>query len=248
FILITLILILELTDRVEKATQATHDTDQIEQNIELLSSEVQRLNLIYENHQQSESESVEVNAFNRTEKQDELQANVAAARERLQAMQQRQSGMQNAVKSAQADRVALLQKAKELESQRKSTLQFEDLAEVVNRKATQLSEFDGPLYRERTERGRLVAIVDLVDQTIRLNDAATKSSRVFEGGARLSNFRQWLTPGRSSDRHFLLLVHPSGASDFNEVREVLSNRGCTFGFDVVGEAYEPQLSYQWGQE
>jgi hypothetical protein len=80
---------------------------------------------------------------------------------------------------------------------------------------------------------------------IELKDAGTKAIRRFSAGDWIVAFEQWLQQTDSSSRHFLLLVHPSGARDFDRVRELLADGNCVYGFDVVGEDHNVQLGFEW---
>lgn len=246
FILITIILVLELTERVEAATSPpTANVAEIKSTIDLLTSEIQRLTQEHAKRIEAHADVSGVNKFNRGAKVEELTAGIQASTERLASIAEQLKVANRRLEEEVENESALLLASQQLEDERDLIARLNQKLADTERTINRLKSDDGLIYRDKTREGRFLCILSMDATGIELQDAGSRVIRNFRAGNWFDDFQRWLDQTDISSRHFLLLVRPSGATDFDRIHDLLDNRHCVYGFDVVAKDHDVQLSFQW---
>lgn len=246
FILITLILVLELSQRVEAAASPpTANVDQIERTIKSLEAETQRLALEYTKRIEEQTEIVDLNEFSRASKVENLEAKIRAAVEQTATIHEQSQQIDRMIEQEEEKESALLRASEKLEGDRDRIEELNEQLADLNGTINRLNSEDGLIYRDETGDGRFLCILTLDSSGIELKDGASKLIRRFGTSDWFDAFKNWIQQSNIRSRHFLLLVRPSGAKDFDRVRDLLVQNNCVYGFDVVADDHNTQLSFQW---
>jgi len=246
FILITLILVLELTQRVEAASKPpVADTAEMTATIESLVLETKRLQVDYENRISQQSAVADLNEINREARSEELVAQLQALSEQLATTEDQIKQTKRRLKQEAERESGLLRESQELEVQQNEIANLKARIDELDEKSLRLGSKTGLIYRNTTDGGRSLCILTLEGSKIEVKDAASKSVQYFSGRDRIDQLETWLQNSNSSARHFLLLVRPKGAADFDAVQDQLRKNSHVFGFDVVSKDHQTELTFQW---
>lgn len=245
FILITLILVLELAQRVEAATSGEHsDIAPIVDAIDALDEEVKRLREMLQSRSRAENQLAEVNAFSRDEQVESLRNQLAASKNRLAQLNAQIERLRSEQRRAEDNAKTLASESLQLEDERDLIEELAAKMRALQAKINQLSGDTSPIFRDVAEDGRFVTLVVLDGTTIDLRDALTQSSRSFQGGRRVEQTEAWMKSVSLGQRQFYILVKPGGASDFTELRELLDRVRAAYGYNVVGVDSELRLGFE----
>lgn len=246
FILITLILILELTQRVEAAAnRPSGNVDEIVATIESLRAQTDRLSDEYERRLAAERATAESITFDRDAEVQSLERALRAANQQIESGLQRAQTLQERLSQEQQRKIRLLLLSRELEDERQLIADLEQRKAELDRTLNRLRLTDGMIFRDTTDTGRSLCLLVLDQNGIGVKDSATKTARQFQGRDWLDRFTRWVESLSGSNRHLLLLVQPSGADHFADVHDRLSQSAVTYGFDVVADDAEAHLSFEW---
>ena len=249
FILITLILVLELTQRVEAATsKPAADVEQIQATIESLESEVDRLEEQLKEQLDAQASIADLNAFSREEKVAELKAAINALEQQIDSTESETKELQEQQENESQREEELKAKSKELESEREEIEKLKKQIAELAAKQNELASDDGLVYRDKTAEGRFVCLIVADEEGIVVRDAQSKSVLEFKGAERVIQLQDWLQQQNNAKRHFLLMVRPGGAADFEDLHGTLQRRGAVFGFDVVAPDNEVRLGFEVDDE
>ncbi|WP_164104220.1 hypothetical protein [Candidatus Laterigemmans baculatus] len=235
FILITLILVLELAQRVEAATSPpTVDIEQLQTSLASLEAEVEKMQAEFERRMSSQKQLANLNEFNRDAKIAELRYAAQAASERLASAQVENQRADRSLKEAQKAESALLQKSAALADDRELIADLRERLKEMGRRINEIESEDPLIYRDNTADGQYLTLLTLGDGEIELSDALSKKTLRWNGLGRIHQFREWLDHTDLQSRHILLLVRPGGARDFERLQAELEMDHATFGYDVIG--------------
>ena len=232
FILITLTLILELNQRVESASEAPDNATPIIDEQKIISIEQQStdLQLQYDLRLQQLSEMSEITVLNRDQKMEEANAARIASKQQFENLQNMVAEMD--VQQLNQDRInaTLESESNQLSAQRKQIEQLETiLAKLANQK-NQIKGKEGLLYRDQVDTTNFVCLIQLNDAGVTIKDAASQTVKRL---ATARSFKSWLQTNTARNRHFLLLIEPSGIDFFETIREELQDANAIYGFDPV---------------
>lgn len=246
FILITLILVLELTERVEAASNPTASSiEQIAQTIDRVESEAARLAIEYEQQIGYQQSSIELNAFNREAKQEEIQSQTRSLSEQLATVTEDSLQIDQRLRQLEQERSKLLNQSKTLEGTRDKINALQQQIASTEAMINRLEQTKGLIFRNQTSNGRSLCLLSLSESGIELKDAKRKQVLRFSSSVPVSELKTWLERNDVQSRHFLLLVEPSGVGAFQATRRQLLSHGCMYGFDLVAAGQQVQLSFQW---
>lgn len=246
FILITLILVLELTQRVEAASsRPTGNAVEIQATLDSLGEEISRVSVEYEERLTAQEGTATLNRFNRDAKIGELTGDINAAKEQIRSTKERLQKLGERIDEENKVGSDLLIQSQKLEQDRDLIADLKGDADELDRTIQQLTSDDGMIYRDETADGRSLCILTLGNDGIVVQDALSRSKRSFTNGDWIRDFSGWVTQIDGRHRHFLLLVRPSGVTRFDAIRKLFVERGHVYGFDVVAEDHRAQLAFQW---
>jgi hypothetical protein len=245
FILITLLLVLELAQRVEAAAQTPMaDIAAVVEAIEALKQETQRMATEIALRTESADQDAALNEFNRAERTERLENTVAVAQARLKELNEKAKETAGRIATAEKKEITLLMRSEELRDDRSILEQLKaKLAEVENA-INRLDGDDTPLFRDKTETGRFVTLITFRAGTIELRDALSRGSIDFTSPRKLDDLRDWLTQNDLGKRQLFLVITPGAAGDFEAIRATLDKQRAVYGFNVSGPASQLKLGFE----
>lgn len=244
FILITLTLILELNQRVESASNPPDDATPIidEQQIIALEQQITDLQLQYDQRLQQLSEISEITVLNRDQKMEEANAAKIAAEQQLENLKKMVADMDVQLVNQNRINASLESEAIQLSAQKKQIEELETiLAKLANQK-NQIKGKEGLLYRDQVDTTNFVCLIQLNDAGVTIKDAASQTVKQLSTAR---SFKSWLQTNTARNRHFLILIEPSGIDFFETIREELQDQNATYGFDPVKRGHQAALTFEW---
>lgn len=245
FILITLILVLELVERVEAASaKPTADLQPVLESIATLQEEVDRMTEEVDRRTAARSEAAQINEFNRQEMTDQMAGRAMAAELQLDRLLLEVDLAERRLSASEQDSRELSERSASFEDDRRLIDQLKEKIGKLREQTERLQSDDSLVYRDTAESGRFIGLVVLRSNELELRDAATKANRKFQGPQRLSAFRQWLETTDLSQRHLLFVIKPGGAGDFLALESDLQDSGAVYGFDIAGANDNYRLGFE----
>lgn len=245
FILITLILVLELAQRVETATKGVSDlTSPISQTVTNLAQEVERLQGQYDQRTAAQSRTTDVNAFTREDKTNQLRDEHSAMDARLRELQSQVDRLIQESQNARSQSDELAAESVDLETDRKLIDELENEIRDLREQTNRLDEDDSPVYRDRTAEGRYVTLVTINATTIEIRDSLTRKSSSFTGGQRIAKWQDWVDRTSMKERQLFVQVEPGGAADFESIQSSLQADNVIYGYTVIGAGSRIRLGYE----
>tara|TARA_R110002073_G_scaffold73085_7_gene178790 strand:+ start:7274 stop:8104 length:831 start_codon:yes stop_codon:yes gene_type:complete len=245
FILITLILVLELAQRVESASAApAEDIKPVVETIAMLQRQIEKIEAEIAERSQESNRSADINAFNIEDKVLQLRQQNGSLELQIETSDAKsnQLASENAVANAESAR--LIEQSSQLSSQRIKLEELANKAEQIQEKTNVLLGDESTVYRNETEDGRYLTLITLSAQTIEIRDALSRTTRVFRGARRLRELEMWFTTTPMLHRHLLVFVEPGGAGDFQTIETLATGNDARYGFTVVGLNHAVRLGYE----
>jgi hypothetical protein len=245
FILITLLLVLELAQRVEAAASTpTADISAVEEMIETLQGEVERMTEEIQDRIKSQNDTAGINEFNRQEETEKLEDKSKVLTQQIASANEMATDLSTKIAAAKQEENKLLMQSEELSSQRSLLEELENrLAEVQN-EINRLESDDTPVFRDQTEQGRFITLITLGARQIEIRDALTKFKDDYTGSRRTNDLFAWLDANDLSSRQIYLVVKPGGTDDFHTVQKHLDDSSAIYGFNVSGAAESVRLGFE----
>ncbi len=250
FILITLVMVLDLIEKVDAASNTmVGDAAEIQRIIEQM---------------EKESEQIEAELNQRSQQLGRVTQAIEAAgamdvdqlRERVESRREIADDVSGQASAAQRQFDKANQRLEELKrrdaaEESAASTQSEALLEQTTLYQSQLekiSRSSSPLYNDTLADGR-----DLI--IIRLGDHPSNTDRlsIRDGGSQLrlafNNVQSMINNLRHADhrkRHYFIMISPGGASDFKILRDFLDNATPTarYGYDAVGSGDDVMLNFE----
>lgn len=247
FILITLILVLELAERVEKATAGPTDTEDLQPiltTIETQREEVQALRQQYAELRKTSLGTVDVNSFNRAEKIEELQDHIAVVKAKQASLDQQVRELQIGIDAANSEQRRLKRINEELAGKRQLAKDLEKQLEQLKAQTSRLAGDKTEIYRDTVEDGSYLTLLTLESGSVTVRDAESKSVQNLAGPSRVKKFEDWLENKNIASKHFMIFVEPGGAPDFVKVRELLDSNRARYGYTVVAADQSVKLGFE----
>lgn len=237
FILITLILVLQLAQRVEAGSESVpQDIKPIVETIKSLQQQISDMDAEVVQRSASSLRTEDINAFNIAEKVERLKSENASLTGRIEISNKNQSSFEKLKFAAISESEKLATQSIALSEQRQ---ELSELSEEVNKMWAQrnaVQDEQSTLFRDQTEQGRYVVLVTLLPESIEIQDELTRSKEKLSGVGKLEQWKQWLAKIPLSRRHLLLRIQPGGERDFQAIKAAADAAGAEYGFTVVGNA------------
>ncbi|MCM2371864.1 hypothetical protein [Aporhodopirellula aestuarii] len=264
FILITLIMILELLEKVEAASRTPAGDaaaimrviDQTRADADAIEAELQQMR----QRQQKENQAIAMSStvteevlLERIEKQQSRNEQLTS---QLAAVERQIEDAESRYQSARLQAEAAMRKIEAENRQVQSTL-----ADFKAR-TQRLAGNDSPLYNDRLRDGRALVIVRLGEHPSRsarlsMREGDREVNRAFVD---VEDLIRAIKQRDAQKSHYLVLVAPGGAEDFQTLREYFdSTQGSSlfgsrnlstsirYGFDVIGSDADIQLLFELDQ-
>jgi hypothetical protein len=245
FILITLLLVLELAQRVEAAgSTPTADVSSVVQMIETLQGEVERMTQELQQRIESQNETAGINEFNRQEETDKLEDKSKILQQQLATATEMATDLSKRIAAAKQEENKLLLQSEELGSQRSLLEELQQKVAQVQNEINRLESDDTPVFRDQTEQGRFITLITLGAGKIEIRDALTKFTQDYTGPRRTNDLFAWLDTNDLSSRQIYLVIKPGGTPDFDAVQERLDNKKAVYGYNVTGAADSIRLGFE----
>ncbi|MEO9592127.1 hypothetical protein [Rhodopirellula bahusiensis] len=264
FILITLIMILELLEKVDAASRTpagdaaaiTRVIDQIRGDADAIEDELQQMR----QRQKDENHSIAMSA---TTTEEELLKRIEEQQGRNEQLASQVAAVERQVEDAesryQSERLAADAATREIEAKKR---QVQTTLADFEARTEKLAGNDSPLYNDRLSDGRALVIVRLGEHPSRparlsMREGDRKTSRAFID---IADLIKAIKQREARESHYMVLVAPGGAEDFQSLREYFdSTKGSSlfgsfnlptsvrYGFDVIGGDADIQLLFELGQ-
>lgn len=235
FILITLILVLQLAQRVEAGSESVpQDIQPIVATIKSLQQQVRDLEAEMAQRAAASSRTEDINAFNIAEKVERLKSENAGSTGRIETSLKNRSELEKLKYVAISESEKLATQSISLSEQRQ---ELSELNEEVRKMQAQRNAVQGEqstLFRDQTEQGRYVVLVTLSPESIEIQDGLTRNKEKLSGAEKLERWNLWLAKIPLSRRHLLLRIQPGGERDFQAIKAAADAAGAEYGFTVVG--------------
>jgi|GEM_PF-2821065 len=256
FILITLIMVLELAERVEQSAAApvqseqganSEDVQAILAAIETLEEDVQRLRDQYNERRESSLGTVEINSLNREEKLAQMTARVEHLTRKLETMDQQATKMQRALEIARAEKKQLEELYQSQRGQRDLLQQLAEKMRQLQSQVNRLVSDKSEVYRDVLEDGRFLTLISLKQSSVTLRDALSQTVLDLTGGNRIERLRTWIRDSGTKSRHFMVFIEPDGTLDFQAVQKLLDDASALYGYTVVAADHPVKLGFELTQ-
>lgn len=245
FILITIILILELVQRVEAAGMESEAPSEAEPIVvEPLRQEVRDLRETLRERTGGQVVGAELNAFNREQKLAVLRASVAEMDRKIRSTNEQIRAANRELQDAEVTKAQLADRAATSQPLIEQMKTLKGKESRIRQEIELLSEDATGIFRDRLEDGRYLTLVTLIGKSIEVRDARDRQTRSFRGPRRLDEFRSWLDERRLANRHLLLRIKPGGASDYQALAPTLAEGRVNYGYTVVGEDEAVRLGFE----
>lgn len=245
FILITLILVLELAQRVEAASsQPKADLTAVHESIASLQSEIERMEDEMQTRVKSQQANATLNEFNRAEQIEEAKRRRDVATKQLASTAKQLEEIKTQLAEANQENDRVTAEAAELEDEREMIKKLTDKLRQVQDEINRVESDESPVYRDVTEQGRFLTLIILDGKSVELRDAMTKSSETFTGARRLNSLRDWLSDTELSKRQLFVAIRPGGSADFEAIELDFKREQAVYGFDVIATDAKLQLGFE----
>jgi len=245
FILITLILVLELAQRVEAASsQPKADLTAVHESIVSLQSEIERMEDEMQTRVKSQQANATLNEFNRAEQIEEAKRRRDVATKQLASTAKQLEEIKTQLAEANQENDRVTAEAAELEDEREMIKKLTDKLRQVQDEINRVESDESPVYRDVTEQGRFLTLIILDGKSVELRDAMTKSSETFTGARRLNSLRDWLSDTELSKRQLFVAIRPGGSADFEAIELDFKREQAVYGFDVIAADAKLQLGFE----
>lgn len=244
-ILITLVLIIELAQKVERIENATvPDMNAVVQRIEKLKVMITSLQVELDQRNKAENAVAGVNRFNYQNLLEESQRSLTSLTTQIGIAEHDSNAQTSQLQRAVGEQHRVQAAAAGLESQRIELAGLLEQQEAMRFKMENVSSDPSLIYRDTTAAGQFVCLVLLGDAEIEVHDAAEQRTFTFAGTGRQARWRKWLLNQSLSKRHFFVAIRPSGTADFQDIRDGLDDAQATYGFSVVAANKQMKLGYE----
>ena len=210
FILITLILVLELAQRVETASaESAPDLKPIVETIADMKQQIAEFETAMQERLNANDQAVVVNKFNVAEKTDQARGRVQTLESRVENSEAKQISLASLNAKAQAESKQLsTELADTVAVQRADMEQLAEREKEIREKQKVMLGNGSPVYRDVADNGRHLVLVTLLPRTIEVRDALTRSAQRFSGRSRVSQFERWANSVGFGRRHILVRIQP----------------------------------------
>lgn len=243
FILITLILVLQLQQRKHRAEEQPVPVETISRaEIQAAQQQLSELKAAYEQEMHLQDSLSGLNRFNRDSKIKQSQSDMLATQQFLSNTESLIAALNDQISVKEKSKAALEQQAKSLDPLLKEIGDLEERLAKYSARSNQVRSNQGVLYRDQVDSNHFVCLVQVNEDGVRVKDGQSKTVESYDD---VNQFLTWVQGQSLSVRHFLVLVEPSGASSFDSVQDGLRDTPATFGFDLVSEGHQADLTFEW---
>jgi len=238
-LLVTLLLSLELINRVPGAPAAAARPEPAQTELAELQSQVQRL------HTELQAGQQELAAFAGTTPA-EVRRQQTAVEAEARALEQEALELTQQQASLAGERLAVDQAAAASADRQQALEQTAAERQQAARELAELEDRSAVRFNPAQAAGRSVWLVDIAADVVGIRRFQAGAERTeFRGGLlssagsqALAHMRSW----RASVDQPVLLVRPSGITAFDEISKELRGRGFDLGFDTLEEDQEVELA------
>lgn len=245
FILITLILVLELAQRVESAAMApTVDIQPIVETAQTLEQQIGLIRVEIEQRSAMTQHTSELNAFNVQEKTEQMISAIETLESRTTASRAKISQLTSLQFEAEAEAKRVADEYEGLADERAERDQLADRARRIREQTNVLLGDDVPIFRDVADDGRYLVLITIAPGEIEIRDALLRSTKTFSGASRGDDFESWLVGTSLGRRHLLIMVRPGGEGDLVTIKAAADSAGAQYGYTVIGDNDSVRLGYE----
>ncbi|TWT66366.1 hypothetical protein [Allorhodopirellula solitaria] len=248
FILITLILVLQLAQRVEAASEAVpQDIQPIVDTIAELRQQISQIEAEIAERSAAGSQTAGLNKFNIAEKVEQLKSENARLAARIETSRSKQSELKKLAFVALAESEKLAKEAASLSKHQQELNELAQQTAQLQSKQKALRSDDSTIFRDQTDEGTFLVLITVSPETIRIRDGLLQTEQILTGTSRIDQWKQWLAEIPLSRRHLLLRIRPGGERDFRSMKSAADAADAAYGFTVVGMQEAARFAHEVGE-
>jgi len=232
-ILITLMLALELSQRKQGSPQVhtAKLATQLRTAIVDVQAEVERLKVELKRKADGAQEVGGVS-------ESVLQAELFAVNEQIKSLEAELTSLRKQQQAVARHDVALQARRFDRQKDHKKLADDEFKIKDLEDKLRQVRQKDQLVYNQRTADGKQVWLVQIErDRTLIAPAGVTAQPISVSQGSSLfgqTDFEKWLTGRATASDFMFLLVRQEGTDEFTRLRTLLTDKGYSIGFDLLG--------------
>ena len=234
FVLITIIMMIELVSKkVEGQSTGKRVADTLSASLKSLESDIVEMRQRSAELSERSKIVLGVQRFNVKEIRSDIEERIQQVEERTKRSDAVSQQIRKVVLSTEGELNQLNQQAVATDSKRNELQKLLDKLQLLHTKLGNLTTEEPLVFRNAGLAGRTLVVADIQEKQFSVLELARDSRRVYSGSDRMTKFGDWLDKQDLSKLHFLLLVRPGAASNFNSMQSKLEVERASFGFDVV---------------
>lgn len=245
FVLITLIMMLELIQTASQAQSSSqaYVSQTLLDALEVLEAEAKTLELELADLRAAQASAPVRDAAAREREIARIRVQIEQIMQRLTRVEQTRAQMKRGVAQAEAAYQQLQAEDQAADSVRQKLQQLQDQIAATQQKRSALESADVVVYRDQTEDGKYLVLVQLDSGVIQISDGKERKRTQFATTDRVQELNDWLQGRAGGDRQIWLIVKPGGTDDFMATHQALDASGIAYGYDVTEDGR--QYSLQW---
>lgn len=235
FILIIICMVLQLRETQTASGSPVQNYQELLETQQKIIQESQSLSKSMSQLMESLSNAKGTNRFSEQLAAQELESMERMMRERLQRAEKELIEVTKAREETEKDKERLQIDQAALGPELEEMKAIQDQLSRMQQEMQQI-ETENPMVFSKTNlNGRPLCILELKGGTIQWQATTTGEKRTWALPAERNALLQWLGSNEAGRWHFLILLKPSGANEFAQIRQTLKDANVKLGFDVVGE-------------
>jgi hypothetical protein len=235
FILVIICMILQLRETQTKSGSPVHNYQELLTKQQEIALDSQNLSKSLGELTASLFQAKGSNRFSEELASQELEVLERMMRERFQRAEKELLQVTELREETERDKERLLFKQAALGPQFEEMESIQDQLTRVKQDMQQL-EFEKPMVFAKTQlNGRPLCILEVKGDSVNWMATTNGTKRSWVLPDQRVALLQWLGSREASQWHFLILLKPSGAGEFFQIRQELKDAGVKLGFDVVAE-------------
>jgi len=245
FILVTLILVLQLAQRVEAASEAVpQDIQPIMETVASLQEQISGMEAEIATRAEAGAAMEGINAFNIVEQVEQLKSENAGLQARIETSRGKQQELKKLSNETRVIAQTLAEQAASQAGQRERMEELSDKIDEIQSQRIAMTDDPSTVFRDQTERGKYVVLVSISDRSMVIRDALTQSVTELTGPTQVEQWRRWLRDIPLSRRHLLLRIQPGGERDFQSIRTAADEANAQYGYTVVGADDQAKFGHE----
>lgn len=235
FILVIICMILQLRETQTATGSPVQNYQELLATQQAIAQDSQSLSSSLNELTTSLSQAGSSNRFSEKLASQELDVLERMMRERLQRAERELLQVTESREETEKDKERMLISQAALGPELEEMKSIQDQMSRMKQEMQQI-EVENPMVFSKTQlNGRPLCILEVKGDSTHWVATTSGAKRSWSLPAQRDALLQWLGSNEASRWHFLILLKPSGAGEFAQIRQKLKEAGVKVGFDVVAE-------------